>query len=128
MSLNDIIQLSMFNTKVILISIAFISLFIWNITLQLESSDLRSEINNIRNISEWAEDKVVLNEELSTETNDSLEKRVESAEYQMINLQKQISTNENLISVSDLVLREYVEELNKRQTEHMYEVIKIYHP
>jgi hypothetical protein len=57
-----------------------------------------------------------------------LEERVESAEYQMINLQKQISTNENLITVSDLVLREYVEELNKRQAEHMYEVIKIYHP
>lgn len=110
---NDTIP-TMFSKKTIIVSVSLISLLIWNISLQMKSNNLTHQINDIRSTSEWAEDSVVINEG--------------SFDSQIDNLQKQITTNESLIDMNYILLKEYVEDLYKRQSDYVYEVIKIYHP
>lgn len=118
----------MLNKQFVFFSIVFAALFIWNISLQIKSNELVSEIRSVRNTSEWTEDQTVLNEDLNIEKSDSINDRIDSVEFDIINLQSQLKKNENLMNVNGALLRQYVEELNAKQTEHMYEVIKIYHP
>ncbi len=120
--------LYMLNKQSVFFTIIFLGLFIWNISLQVKSNELVSEIRSVRNTSEWTEDQTVLNEDLNIEKSESINDRIDSVEFDIINLQSQLKKNENLMNVNDALLRQYVEELNAKQTEHMYEVIKIYHP